>query len=580
MKLTLPSMLVLCAALVLLAPARLCAQIDPKLQDSTVRILCPEPAEKGGKGFSVMALKLSNGDDAGWVGYSKGTGFVINNDGFIVTNNHVVAVDAEKDEQNPLILVMQKVGTHFILHRARVFWQSPNADLAVIQAPNLKAPPLPLEFNETKSTASEEVYSMGFPGITDIAEEDLARSEEIFKQMVPIRAGNIVAQLEHEKHRKLRRKEIEEIISEVAQEMRADPPPADWMDLLVALDRFLKSADGAAISWDVTDVIARKTLWGDYFKPTVTKGNIERIAKIHGFLGVSYPDVMVIQHSCAIKHGNSGGPLLNAGGQVIGVVGRGMSHEKEGEREDVTWATAIGELKVWIGNHPIPYIAAGEWRKPPETPQPIRIIERQPVKIIEQLPTQIIQQPTLKVVERLPLKMIIAISLAVVLAIIAAVICLLKFNQKPSVTKMLRDPRMARILGTTPSKLLDIDAGPPKRIGNGPLPGLGKWQLTGRAADGENVQIEMTDLLFTSNDYRLILGRAAELCHVVVNDRSVSKQHAHIRKDGNRFLVADRNSANHTAVNGQPNRNAFDEVPLKEGDTLTLGEVRLQFSKL
>jgi pSer/pThr/pTyr-binding forkhead associated (FHA) protein len=44
-------------------------------------------------------------------------------------------------------------------------------------------------------------------------------------------------------------------------------------------------------------------------------------------------------------------------------------------------------------------------------------------------------------------------------------------------------------------------------------------------------------------------------------------------------MVADRNSANGTAVNGQFSRQPFNEVPLKDGDTLTLGEVMLDFSK-
>ncbi|MEI9893408.1 MAG: FHA domain-containing protein [Chthoniobacter sp.] len=94
------------------------------------------------------------------------------------------------------------------------------------------------------------------------------------------------------------------------------------------------------------------------------------------------------------------------------------------------------------------------------------------------------------------------------------------------------------------------------------------------------MRLEITDVMFASNNSRLVLGRTAELCHVVVNDSSVSKQHASLRKEGDRFLVADRNSSNRTAVNGQFNTKVFDEVPLKEGDTLTLGEVRLDFSKI
>jgi pSer/pThr/pTyr-binding forkhead associated (FHA) protein len=69
------------------------------------------------------------------------------------------------------------------------------------------------------------------------------------------------------------------------------------------------------------------------------------------------------------------------------------------------------------------------------------------------------------------------------------------------------------------------------------------------------------------------------LCHVVVDDGSVSKQHAQIRKEGGNFMVADRNSSNGTAINGQFNRQPFNEVPLRDGDTLTLGEVKLEFTK-
>ncbi len=166
------------------------------------------------------------------------------------------------------------------------------------------------------------------------------------------------------------------------------------------------------------------------------------------------------------------------------------------------------------------------------------------------------------------------------MAIVALIIGLVKFNQKPSFTTILRDPRMAKALGTTHSRLVEVADSVAEKTGVVPLPGFGKWQLAGRTPKGESVRLEITDVMFASNNSRLVLGRTAELCHVVVNDSSVSKQHASLRKEGDRFLVADRNSSNRTAVNGQFNTKVFDEVPLKEGDTLTLGEVRLDFSKI
>ena len=114
----------------------------------------------------------------------------------------------------------------------------------------------------------------------------------------------------------------------------------------------------------------------------------------------------------------------------------------------------------------------------------------------------------------------------------------------------------------------------------GPQPkGDGKWRLAGRTSAGKTLQLAITEEMFTKNGSRLILGRSAELCDLVISDDTVSRQHAQICKDGAGFLVADRNSANGTAVNGLYNQKPFDPVSLKPGDTLTLGEVKLDFAK-
>ncbi|MEP6668304.1 MAG: trypsin-like peptidase domain-containing protein [Chthoniobacter sp.] len=544
MKLSFYSLSLLTALLSLAFHQSAAAQVSAQMQESTVRILCPEPDEKGGPGLDIYQIKMPNGSVFESVGSSFGTGFVINKEGYIVSNNHVVAPDEKVEVPEKLVLVVQKVGKHYLMHKAKVVWQSANRDLAIIQCPQLKATPLPLLFDETKSTPSEEVFSIGFPGITDVAVEDFERSAEIRKQIIVAKAERTIAELQQKLRRRLSQNEIDAVVQNISEHTGA--VSAERNALLAGLDVLLRQSDAAATTWDITNVVERKSLWKNYFTPTVTKGNIEQISRRHGMLGVSYPDVLTIQHSCAIKHGNSGGPLLNAGGQVIGVVGDGMSKTSSGDRESIEWAAASSELKGWLDDNHVGYILAQEWRKTPS----------------------------------LPVKIIVAIALAVAVALVALILGLLKFNQKPSFTTILRDPRMAKVLGTTHSKLIDVADSESQKTAGAPLPGFGKWQLAGRTPKGDSVHIEITDVMFSSNNNRLILGRTAELCHVVVNDNSVSKQHASLRKDGDRFLVADRNSSNHTAVNGQFNNKAFDEVPLKEGDTLTLGEVRLDFSKI
>jgi hypothetical protein len=152
--------------------------------------------------------------------------------------------------------------------------------------------------------------------------------------------------------------------------------------------------------------------------------------------------------------------------------------------------------------------------------------------------------------------------LAVVLGVLGAVALSLAARLPESLDQM---PQFLAI-----RKVLDPSA----------LLGGGRWQLVGRTPEGDTLQVEITDSMFTSNDNRLVLGRTVELCHVVIDTKSVSKQHAQIRREGSTFKVADRNSSNGTAVNGQFSRAPFDEVPFKEGDTLTLGDVKLDFSSV
>jgi hypothetical protein len=178
----------------------------------------------------------------------------------------------------------------------------------------------------------------------------------------------------------------------------------------------------------------------------------------------------------------------------------------------------------------------------------------------------------------LPKKVIVAIAAALALGIAAVFLTVLKGQKQPSFSGLLRDPRLAKVLGMTPSKLAGVQAAPAAH--SRPAAGSSSgWQLLGRTSSGQSLKLEITDEMFAKRGNRLILGRTAELCDLVVKDDSVSRQHAHLRKEGQGFVVADRNSSNRTAVNGQFNRQPFEEVPLQEGDTLTLGEVKLDFNR-
>ena len=79
-------------------------------------------------------------------------------------------------------------------------------------------------------------------------------------------------------------------------------------------------------------------------------------------------------------------------------------------------------------------------------------------------------------------------------------------------------------------------------------------------ARGESIVVEAEDAL---------IGREPS-CHMVFVDSSVSRQHAIMRRRGDRFSVEDQGSANGTFVNS---RRISGEAALKAGDTLTFGSV-------
>jgi hypothetical protein len=71
----------------------------------------------------------------------------------------------------------------------------------------------------------------------------------------------------------------------------------------------------------------------------------------------------------------------------------------------------------------------------------------------------------------------------------------------------------------------------------------------------------------------IILGRGADSDLVLTNPR-VSRRHARLTWDGERFLIADLGSKNGTCINGAP---VAELAPIADGDTLELADSRLHF---
>jgi hypothetical protein len=73
---------------------------------------------------------------------------------------------------------------------------------------------------------------------------------------------------------------------------------------------------------------------------------------------------------------------------------------------------------------------------------------------------------------------------------------------------------------------------------------------------------------------RVTIGRARD-CDCLVSDESVSRRHAELRREGERWLVRDLGSRNGTRVNAM---RVLEEYEVRPGDRLSLGEATYRLS--
>ncbi|MCP3026819.1 S1C family serine protease [Halobacillus sp. A5] len=111
--------------------------------------------------FLVTSAKLSTNDEISdykrsvvtiKAGESRGTGFSISDEGFILTNHHVV------EEETRVSVSFPETG----LHEAEVVEEMPGVDLAVLKAEGKDFPHLPLA-SETKFSTNESFSFIGNP---------------------------------------------------------------------------------------------------------------------------------------------------------------------------------------------------------------------------------------------------------------------------------------------------------------------------------------------------------------------------------------------------------------------------------
>ena len=327
------------------------------------------------------------------------------------------------------------------------------------------------------------------------------------------------------------------------------------------------------------DANGNKRVFGadrDEFVPATFNGNIAQLKKLDWFFGGSFD---AITHSAKLSGGNSGGPLVDAGGNVVGInVGGTAAPGKI--QVDYSYAIRASELVELARDHGIPIKT--EAKKPSKA-------EVKPSAKAEPKPSAKAEvKPSAKAEPKMPPETgIIALTggpknhLSKILIVSIALLVLVMF------ILVLRKPRMvlvgsiSRVAGMTRRQAAPHRS-PAVAGGARPAPGrpvAGAMRLRGRDRQGQSYDIAFDLSQVRASGGRLVIGRNRDLCQLHVRHNSVSRQHATFTEIDGSIYVEDRNSGNGTFVGGRE-LSLGKVVRMNSGDHLVLGEVDLVFDGL
>jgi hypothetical protein len=273
-----------------------------------------------------------------------------------------------------------------------------------------------------------------------------------------------------------------------------------------------------------------------FVEPTLSKASVRRIVKGSWNPLETTQEFDIIEHDVNISPGNSGGPLLNECGQVVGV----NTMLNLDDLGIVRMSSHSSELISALENLGIRYKATS-------TPCTAASLAGQSVNSL--------WMPILAILA--------AAGVAVALFVALKKPTLIRETYTQFLRRSTPPPLSPAALPPAPSTPPQVPHSSSQRA----------WVLEGENPEAEGsrkVRIEVPSSMIGKG--KLIVGRKTGMVHFPIKNSSISSQHATLLLDESGLYIEDRNSSNGTKINGRK-LSPFKPVKLTHGDTLGLGEI-------